>query len=69
MTLIDMRSSSIGMSYYTLEPIYSGSLVNDMFWRFFVLTRLPDSQYCTLLVTIIVVNTMMIDIHANMRNR
>ena len=35
----------------------------------FVVTCRLDNRYCTLLVIIIVVNTIMIDIHANMRDR
>jgi len=36
--------------------------------EFFIVTRGTDNLYCTLRVTIIVVNTIMIDMHANMRD-
>ncbi len=37
--------------------------------KLLVVTCCPDSQHCTLLVIIIVVNTIMIDVHANMHDR
>jgi hypothetical protein len=58
----------LNFTFYPVKFVLVGSPVGCS-GKSFVVTCCLDNRYCTLLVIIIFVNTIMIDIHANMSDR